>query len=111
MISPITSKQRQVYDYIVDCRRQIGVSPTLSEVAEAFQVTKTTTRHHITHLVESGWLTRTPGKQAAVMPSIEAIALNQLPAMIKLLVRLRDSVSHDTRLLQAQAGLILEEIE
>ncbi len=113
MIQPISSKQRAVYDYIVDCRRQIGVSPTLSEIADAFEVGETTARHYITKLSQAGWVTRTPGRKAGALPSVEANALKQLPAMIKLLGELRDAEPSQMPIhaLQTEARFILSRIE
>lgn len=113
MIQPISSKQRAVYDYIVDCRRQIGVSPTLSEIAEAFEIGETTARHHILKLEAAGWVTRTPGRKAGALPSVEANALKQLPAMIKLLGVLRDADpdAFPFHTLQTEAQFILSRIE
>lgn len=115
MIQPISRKQRAVYDYIVDCRRQIGVSPTLSEIAEAFEIGESTARWHITCLVKAGWLTRSPGRKAGALPSVEANALKQLPAMIKLLGVLRDASESEEdfpfHALQTEARFILSRIE
>ena len=110
MIAPITNKQRAVYDYIVDCRRQIGVSPTLSEIADAFEVAIPTIRHHVNMLVKAGWIDRVAHQKAGITPSVEANALKELPAMIRFLAAVRDADNPALHVYQSEAKFILARI-
>jgi repressor LexA len=54
----LTKRQRQILDYYQDYVVQHGISPTLEEVAQSFEVNKVTIFGHVAELERKGLLTR-----------------------------------------------------
>jgi SOS-response transcriptional repressor LexA len=55
---PLTPMQSAVLGYIADFRKQQPYSPTLQEIADAFEVSKVSIFEHVTNLEAKGWITR-----------------------------------------------------
>ena len=54
----LTPKQLRILEFIQDRREEQGVSPTLEEMAESFEVTKITIFEHLNQLEEKGAIQR-----------------------------------------------------
>lgn len=53
----LTDRQRQVFDFIVEYKREHGVPPTMKEIGDALGIaSKSTTHQHVTALVAKGYL-------------------------------------------------------
>jgi repressor LexA len=55
---PLTRRQRQILDFLVEYTRREGVSPTLEEIAQAFGVNKVTIFGHVSELERKGLIRR-----------------------------------------------------
>lgn len=55
---PLTKRQRQILDFYQDYVENHGISPTLEEVAQHFEVNKVTIFGHVAELERKGLLTR-----------------------------------------------------
>jgi SOS-response transcriptional repressor LexA len=58
-VTPLTRRQRQVYDYIVAFTRDHAYAPSLEEIAEAMELSSLATIHkHLSNLAERGYIAR-----------------------------------------------------
>ncbi len=55
---PLTRRQRQILDFLVEYSREHGISPTLEEIAEHFGVNKVTVFGHVAEMERKGVLKR-----------------------------------------------------
>lgn len=56
---PLTSRQREVYDYIAESIRTRGYAPTYTEISSRFAFAAlSTVAEHITNLERKGWIAR-----------------------------------------------------
>lgn len=55
---PLTKRQRQILDFLVEYTRREGVSPTLEEIAQEFGVNKVTVFGHVAELERKGLIRR-----------------------------------------------------
>lgn len=70
---PLTKRQRQILDFLVEYTRREGVSPTLEEIAQAFGVNKVTVFGHVAELQRKGLIRRpTPRASRGLMLSDSA---------------------------------------
>lgn len=61
MRKPLTSRQQQIYQFIVDTVRYTGRPPTIREIGEEFGITSTNgVRSVLDALVKKGYIRRTP---------------------------------------------------
>lgn len=66
---PITDRQREVYDYIVDHCEQRGYSPTLREICRAFKFRSPNgALCHLEPLRRKGWVTWTEKACRTIRP-------------------------------------------
>lgn len=65
---PMTPRQREIYDWIVDHCEQRGYSPTLREIAKTFGVAPNCIVGIIERLVARGWLTWTRRRSRTIRP-------------------------------------------
>lgn len=57
----LTSRQREVYDTIVDFKGEIGYPPTMEELATRLDLSSTNAvSRHLRILEEKGWIRREP---------------------------------------------------
>jgi repressor LexA len=69
MVEP-TEIQKQVFDFVLGCITQDGVSPTIREIAAHFRwKSQRAAECHINALLEKGWLTRAEGKARSLRPA------------------------------------------
>ena len=62
MAHGLTIKQRDIWHFIDDFQGEYGFSPTVPEIARAFQVSTACIRAHLDALIAKGRVRRTPGK-------------------------------------------------
>lgn len=56
---PLTPRQREILDYLVECIDLYGLAPSFEEIAEAFDLRSLATVHeHLGNLERKGWITR-----------------------------------------------------
>jgi repressor LexA len=80
----LTKRQRQVFDYIAEFVEQEGYSPSLEEIAAAFELSSVATVHkHVKHLVDKGYLRKAWNRSRSVepVPADESIPSIQLPIL------------------------------
>lgn len=58
MRAPLTSTQKQVFDFVCDYRAKRGVSPTLQEIGDHLNVHRVTVHAHVKALLEKKYLVR-----------------------------------------------------
>jgi len=74
-LQPLTPKQRQVFDWIVDFYKRERIPPTIREVQAAFKaLSPNGVVCHIAPLARKGWLQRRPNCARAILPTLEALA-------------------------------------
>ena len=56
--APLTRRQRDILDFLKDYLDRYGLSPTLEEIAQHFEVNKVTIFGHVAELERKGFLTR-----------------------------------------------------
>lgn len=67
--SALTRRQRQIYDFISGFVEEQGYSPSLEEIAAAFELSSVATVHkHVKHLVEKGYLRKAWNRSRSVEP-------------------------------------------
>lgn len=66
---PITDRQREVYDCIVDHCERRGYSPTIREIGVALGIKSTNgVVCHLRPLVRKGWISWTEGRARTIRP-------------------------------------------
>ncbi len=60
-MKPLTPKEGEVYDFIMDHRTEYRFSPTITEIAEHFKFNRNAAWEHVDSLVKKGALTRVEG--------------------------------------------------
>ncbi len=67
MSKELTEIQRNILDYIVECRTGRGIPPTLADIAARFGYkNRSTVQQHITALERKGYLKRNPGLSRSI---------------------------------------------
>ena len=65
----LTKRQRQIYDFISEFVEEQGYSPSLEEIAAAFELNSVATVHkHVKHLVDKGYLRKAWNRSRSVEP-------------------------------------------
>ncbi|MEZ4289961.1 MAG: transcriptional repressor LexA [Myxococcota bacterium] len=65
----LTRRQRQIYDFISGFVAERGYSPSLEEIAAAFELSSVATVHkHVKHLVDKGYLRKAWNRSRSVEP-------------------------------------------
>lgn len=65
----LTRRQRQIYDFISQFVEERGYSPSLEEIAAAFDLSSVATVHkHVKHLVDKGYLRKAWNRSRSVEP-------------------------------------------
>ena len=80
----LTRRQRQVFDFISEFVQKEGYSPSLEEIAAAFDLSSVATVHkHVKHLVDKGYLRKAWNRSRSVepVPAEESIPSIQLPIL------------------------------
>jgi len=80
----LTRRQRQVFDYISEFVAKEGYSPSLEEIAAAFDLSSVATVHkHVKHLVDKGYLRKAWNRSRSVepVPAEESVPSIQLPIL------------------------------
>jgi len=80
----LTRRQRQVLDFISGFVEKEGYSPSLEEIASAFDLSSVATVHkHVKHLVDKGYLRKAWNRSRSVepVPAEESIPSIQLPIL------------------------------
>jgi repressor LexA len=74
-LQPLTPKQREVFDWIVDFYKRERIPPTFREIQSAFRFLSTNAvTCHLLPMVKKGWLIRYPNTARAILPTLEALA-------------------------------------
>ena len=67
MTTTLTKRQRAIYDYIVECIHSEGIPPSLTEIAEAFQLASASgVADHLRALERKGYIRRRPGMSRGI---------------------------------------------
>jgi repressor LexA len=74
MKKQLTDKQKAILDYIKEFIQVQKYSPTVIELAEAFNISEPTMFHHVLALQKKGVITRS-GKARSITPTLEANAV------------------------------------
>jgi len=62
MTTELTKRQRAIYDYVVECIHAEGIPPSLTEIAEAFELASASgVADHLRALERKGYIRRRPG--------------------------------------------------
>lgn len=66
-MSPLTARQREVYDFVVVHLRDKGYAPSIAEIGEALGLSALATVHkHLTTLQAKGYIQRRAGYSRAI---------------------------------------------
>ena len=66
---PLTDRQREVYDWIVDYCETYGYSPTVRELVKAFGFgSPNSALCHLKPLAKKGWIRWTPHRSRTIRP-------------------------------------------
>ena len=66
---PLTDRQREVYDWIVDYCETYGYSPTVRELVKAFGFgSPNSALCHLNRLRKKGWIRWTPHRSRTIRP-------------------------------------------
>lgn len=66
---PITDRQREVYDFIVQRHAETGCGLGIREIGTAFGWASPTAAYcHLEYLEKRGYITRTPGRANSIVP-------------------------------------------
>ncbi len=69
-MKPLTEKEKQMLDYISDCIRNDGYSPTVRDIRTALGIKSTATVHaYLTKLEDKGYIKKQSGKSRTLKPS------------------------------------------
>lgn len=72
MRQPLTERQREVYDYLVEHIAAEGFAPTIHQVAEHFGWASDNAAHiHLVALREKGWVKKTRGYYPISKPDVQ----------------------------------------
>lgn len=67
MRKPLTDRQRQIYDYLVECLQGGELTPSLREIGEHFEIASTNgVARHLEALKRKGWITWERNKARAI---------------------------------------------
>lgn len=67
--APLTDRQREVYDWIVDHCEGKGYAPTVRELARAFDFSSPNGAYcHLAALAKKGWVSWVPGVCRTIRP-------------------------------------------
>ena len=65
----LTEIEQRIYDFIIEYRETIKVSPSQREIGRGVYLSShLTVAYHIRAMVEKGWLTRCPNKANSICP-------------------------------------------
>ena len=103
----ISSRQKQIYKYIVKFRRLVGVSPTQHELASAIGITRPAVQYHLHKLEQAGWVDVMPGRKGGLLPSTEARAFELMPDMLRIISKVRTAGPEDLPQLRQEASNLI----
>ena len=70
----MTKREQDVYDYILDYRKEKRFSPTMREIAEGIGLHSASTVHvHIHNLIKKGWLLPCEQLNRTIIPAEEGL--------------------------------------
>ena len=70
----MTKREQNVYDYILEYRKEKRFSPSLREIAEGIGLHSASTVHvHIHHLINKGWLLPCEQLNRTIIPAEEGL--------------------------------------
>lgn len=65
----LTKRQKEILDYIAEYTEASGYAPTLREICDRFSLSSVATAHkHLAHLIDKGYLARTPHVSRSLIP-------------------------------------------
>ncbi len=81
-MKPLTEKEKLMLDYITDCIRNNGYSPTVRDIRSALDIKSTATVHaYLSRLEEKGYIQKQSGKSRTLKPkeSVVGPSAKQIP--------------------------------
>ena len=70
----LTKREQDVYDYILEYRKEKRFSPSMREIAEGIGLHSASTVHvHIHHLINKGWLLPCEQLNGTIIPAEEGL--------------------------------------
>lgn len=64
---PLTSRQREILDFIIWYKEECGISPTYATIADTMDYRSLATVHeHVHNLVRKGWIYLEPGESQSI---------------------------------------------
>ena len=81
-MKPLTEKEKQMLDFITDCIRNNGYSPTVRDIRSALGIKSTATVHaYLSRLEEKGYIQKQSGKSRTLKPkeSVVGPTTKQVP--------------------------------
>ena len=70
----LTKREKDVYDYILEYRKEKRFSPSMREIAEGIGLHSASTVHvHIHHLIKKGWLLPCEQLNRTIIPAEEGL--------------------------------------
>ena len=70
----LTKREQDVYDYILEYRKEKRFSPSMREIAEGIGLHSASTVHvHIHHLISKGWLLPCEQLNRTIIPAEEGL--------------------------------------
>ena len=70
----LTKREQDVYDYILEYRKEKRFSPSMREIAEGLGLHSASTVHvHIHHLIDKGWLLPCEQLNRTIIPAEEGL--------------------------------------
>jgi repressor LexA len=103
MSTTLTRRQRAIYEFIVDCVRSHGIPPSLTEIADAFELASASgVADHLRAIERKGYIRRRPGVSRGIelvdaarrkpgQHAVQVPVIGSLPAVGRL------SARHDSR--------------
>jgi len=74
-LQPLTPRQREIFDWIVNFHRERRIAPTFREIANAFKFCSPNGAVvHVVPLIRKGWLVRETMTARSILPTLEALA-------------------------------------
>ncbi len=65
--TPLTTRQREILDYMQKHIKQYGYPPSVREIGQALGLSSSSTVHvHLTNIEDKGWIRRDPSKPRAI---------------------------------------------
>lgn len=92
MAQPLTARQKEALDLIVECIERDGYAPTLDGLAMAMGLAKVTVLAHVRQLEERGYIRRLPYQKRGI-ELVKGARTNVIP---KALRRLREIKANPT---------------